>query len=198
MSLNSFLLIIKLSDLMGWLGKLRKGKSKEETKSQQTVKPTIYFATNSGITDNGTGGGLFEYMSKLKDRNTAIDNLGEALKTQGFSYHSSIGLIFQGENEEDAKNKLFSQRDNKITEDDLKKLEKKWAEIQKAKTSEKGIESKKQETGKKEEDIEKYNIIPEEMRKKLIGKIGIEAEYGINVDYEAAAKDLHIWKTFKS
>jgi hypothetical protein len=182
---------------MGWL-RGRKQEDKKPTEPAKVGKPVIYFVTKSGITDNRTGGGLLAYGCDLTERHKALVDIGEAFRTQCFSYQSSIGLIFQGENEEDAKNKLFSQRDNKITEDDLKKLEKKWTEIQKAKTSEKGTESKKQETGKKEEDIEKYNIIPEEMRKKLIGKIGIEAEYGINVDYEAAAKDLHIWKTFKS
>jgi hypothetical protein len=182
---------------MGWL----RGRKQEDKKPAETAKvnkPTIYFATKSGITDNRTDGGLLAYGCNSTERHKALGDIGEAFRTQGFSYESSVGLIFQGENEEDAKNKLFSQRDNKITEDDLKKLEKKWTEIQKAKTSERGTEPKKQETGKKEEDLEKYNIIPEEMRKKLIGKIGIEAEYGINVDYEAAAKDLHIWKTFKS
>jgi hypothetical protein len=190
MSLNLFLLVIELSDLMSWLGKLRIGKSKEETKSQQAVKPRIYFATNSGIVDNGTGGGLLEYWSKItKDRNTVLDKLGNELKTQGFSYCPSIGLNFQGENKEDAKNKLLNQKNNKISKDIIETLEKKWIEQEKPKEAEKKEE--------KELDLEKYKI-SEKMKAKLLEKTGIEVEYGINVDYEKAVESLREWKRFES
>lgn len=170
----------------------RLGRSETEAKKpEQTAKPTIYFATKSGITDDGTGGGLLVYRSSLTERNKAIGELGNDLKTQGFSYIASTGLIFEAENKEDAKNKLFSQKDNKISESDLEKLEEKWSEEQKAKSEE------KKEEKKEEKVLEKYKI-PEEIKKKLIGKTGVEVEYGINVDYEAAAKDLQVWKIFKS
>ena len=172
---------------LGWPSFGKKSSKTEKTKPEQATKPSIYFATKSGITDDGTGGGLLVYRSSLIERNKAIDGLGNDLKTSGFSYHPSCGLIFEAENKEDAKNKLFSQKDNKISESDLEKLEEKWSEEQKAKSKEK----------KEEKVLEKYKI-PEEIKKKLIGKTGVEVEYGINVDYEVAAKDLQVWKIFKS
>jgi len=173
---------------MGWF---RRGKQEDKKSTEAEVsKPTIYFATRDGITNDGTGGGLLEYWSKItKDRNTVLDKLGNELKTQGFSYFPSIGLNFQGENKEDAKNKLLNQKNNKISKDIIETLEKKWIEQEKPKEAEKKEE--------KELDLEKYKI-SEEMKAKLLEKTGIEVEYGINVDYEKAVEGLREWKRFES
>lgn len=164
---------------MRFLGKGKK-EDKKTAESAEVNKPRIYFATKSGISDDGTGGGLLAYRANLADRHTAVNEISPALKTEGFSYVASIGLTLEGKDNEDAKSKLLSQRDNKVSEDDLRRLEEKWIERQKAETPEK--------------NLEKYRI-PEEIRKKLIGKTGIEAEYGINLNYEAAAKALKVWQT---
>ena len=181
MSLNLFLFKIKLSDLMGFL---RRGKKKTEEQPKEVGKPTIYFVASDGITEYGNGG-LLNYSSKIIDRNIAIDKLMEALRTPGFSYIPSTGLVFQGESVEDAKNKLLSQKSNIVSRDDINKLE------------EKLISEKKSKAEKKEEKPSLEGIeIPEEMKKAIEGKSGIEVEFGINVDYEKAIGGLKEWKRF--
>ncbi len=181
-----------------------RGRKKEtqhkETQPKETSKPTIYFATRDGITDGGTGGGLFNYVAGLMDgrRSVAMDTLDE-MKKKGyglkiisdFSYEPSIGLMFQAESIEDAKNKLLEQKNNIITGSDLDKFEEKLIEEQKSKA-----EEKKAKTEEKI-DLEKYRI-PEELKKKLAGKTGIEVKSGINLDYEKAIKGLHEWRRFES
>jgi len=201
---------------MSFLKKLKgKREEVEPAKPKQVAKPTIYFATKDGITDNGTRGGLLNYRTEQIERNAALDELTEALKTHGFSYNQSLGLIFQGENEEDAKNKLLNQKNNKISEDDLNKFEEKWIEEQWTKYEEKKGKEEKKEEGKKEgekekekkkkeeikreelELLDKYRV-PKELKEKLAGKTGIEIEYGINVDYDKAIEGLDVWKRFES
>jgi len=165
---------------MGFLR--RKQEDKKSTELAKVGKPVIYFATKSGIRDGGTGG-LLAYITELTgERLKTIDSIGDSFKTEGFSYQAALGLILQGENKEDARDKILNQRDNKINEDNLKKLEEKLAEGQKTKPG---------------EEAKAYKI-SEEMKKKLIGKTGIEAVHGIIVDYEKAVEGLREWKRFES
>ncbi len=181
---------------MGWLRR-KKQENKKSTEAEVS-KPTIYFATRDGITNDGTGG-LFAYRENVtKDRMKALDDVRNALKTSGFDYKPSIGLIFKAESKEVARNKLLEQKNNIISESDLDILEESWIEEQKEKnkaekSKEKEVNGEEEEANEEPENLKNYGI-PEEIKKILAGKTGVEVKHGINVDYEKAVKGLHEWK----
>jgi len=175
MGLNLFLFKIEVSDLM--FRRNKKVEEKTEAKKTQTN-----YRSMDGVRSDGTGG-LYSFGSKSKPSYEVLGDITSELGLQGFGYGDRCGFIIDAESLDTAKQRLASQKNRLISIEDLNRVEGKW--IEKAKNDLKG---------KKPDEVEaelKNYAIPEELKRKLVGKTVPEAVWGLEIDYEKLIKDLH-------
>jgi len=183
MGLNLFLLIISLSDFMGIRGWISKKTGKNAEKSPCTSVAQTHYSTKVGIKSSGN-----ENLYSLRAAHSSaapylvLAELSDGLGLKWFSYCDSIGLIVEASSIEDARQKMESVKNRKVSTEDLKKLEEKWIEQ---------LKTKSQEKKEKVEDAELEKCrISESLKEKLVGKTAPEVIWGLNIDYEKALKDL--------